>query len=154
MSHSLDPYPDSLKISWADVYEGQTVVWMTPSFVRRGTITRKKGRSIRIRVGHKVYTVPNARWYYVAARHMRDKYPNEGLWIFSPESRPNAHTAHRAQPEIPDDAWVTPQQAAASHSLDAKAIRRWLRSGKVLGKQTTDGWLLDPVSLSQYLGDR
>ena len=147
-----DPYPDSLKISWADVYEGQRVVWMTPRFVRRATIVRKKKRSIRIRVesSGKEYNIPDARWYYVVARHMRDRYPNEGLWVFPPDASPPISRL----PDIPDDAWVTPQQAAASHSIDPKAIRRWLRAGKVIGKQTASGWLLDPVSLSQYLGDR
>ena len=50
--------------------------------------------------------------------------------------------------------WLTVKEAADRAGVSEQAIRKQLASGRLNGRQMGWQWLVDPVSLRQYIEDR
>lgn len=135
--------------AWSDLSPGDRVAWMTPSFFKLGVVQRIKGRSAKILFDGelKARVIPDARWYWAQA-NAGD--PENSLVRWTDDRAALAPAAISLSQG--DDLSV--KDAVALFGVAAKDLRRWLRSGKVLGRQQDGLWVVDAKSLGKHLAER
>lgn len=136
-------------VAWSDLYPGLRVRWLTPTFVKHGTIVKIKGRSMRVKFDGEARetVIPDARWWFVQGKA---KDPENGLAVWNGETRGHTHLP----PEAVEDDLMSTTEAVGRFGVTAKELRRWLRGGKVRGHQLQGTWLVDGQSLERHLSDR
>lgn len=139
-----------VQMAWSDLAEGQRVRFLTPRFLKLGTVVAKgKSRSLKIQFdGEPRPTVlPDARWYWA-----QGKVPSaeESLVAWVGEIDPVPERG----PDLDADDLMPVSQACELFGVKPKDLRRWLRSGKVAGGQRQGLWLVDAGSLGRHLSER
>lgn len=137
-------------LPWSSIHEGLRVRWVTPRFVKRGTVVERKDRALKVRFDgeDRDTAIPDARWYYTQHR-MGDK--ENGLVVIEDDG--TRHPAKdRPVSDADDDLSVA--DAAALFGVEPKRLRSLLRSSKVAGWQRRGQWRVSAQSLGQYLADK
>lgn len=138
--------PEATDLAWSEIVPGTRIRWVTPAFVRRGTVISREQRSVVAQFDglDKKTTIPDAKWYFIEWRHGRTDEHLVSISTPAPKYR-RVKSEKRGKPS---DALITPAEAAAILGTDSKTIRRKLRSGSIKGERTDSGsWLVDRRSL-------
>lgn len=139
-----------IDMAWSDLHQGLRVRFATPRFIKIGTVVKIKGRGMRIQFDGepRLTTIPDAKWYFVEGKAGNKE---EHLVVV------DAPTPTKALQRTPKGSWefIPVSEAAQTFGVDAKTIRRWLRSGKVKGHQANGStWMVETQSLGQQLAGR
>jgi hypothetical protein len=120
---------DPLHSDFLALKPGDWIEFLTPTFLRRGEVLTRKGRSLLVHYdGFDGPTgIPDAEMYFSS--------PREGQYVMR-------RIPHRKRVAAPaDESSMTVRQAAARLGTDAKGIRRMLRAGQLEGRMEDGRWV-------------
>lgn len=125
---------------WSQLVTGMRVRWVTPSFVRRGTIVQVKGASMTALFDGfaRPTVIPDARQYFCDWKSGRTDYQLVPIDGKAPEVVQDTITGLYINPDE-DGEFVSVAIAANLLGTDAKNIRRKLRAGTLRGRQEAIG---------------
>jgi hypothetical protein len=129
-----------INTKWKDVRVGSCVRWTTPTFVKRGTVTFKKGVSMRVWLwgDDKETVIPLAREYWTG-------HSQYGMVeLEQVKGRPVFVTAPGTSSPVIGEVLNTlnVDQIANILGTNPKDVRRKLRSGKLKGYREEGHWYM------------
>jgi excisionase family DNA binding protein len=129
--HKLDR--EDLGLAWSQLHPGVRIRFKTTLFVRRGTITWIKKRSMKVRFDGfpQDTSIPDAKWYWVQAK--MGNMNEHMVAIDGTSSEPLA---------ADDEDFITPTEAANIIGTDSKVVRRMIRSGVLPARRNGGRWIL------------
>jgi excisionase family DNA binding protein len=136
--HKLDR--EDLGLAWSQLYPGVRIRFKTTLFVRRGTITWIKKRSMKVRFDGfpQDTSIPDAKWYWVQAKMGN---MNEHMVAIDPGILVTHSQMATELLATPDDD-ITPAEAANIIGTDSKVVRRMIRSGVLPARRNGGRWIL------------
>jgi excisionase family DNA binding protein len=131
--HKLDR--EDLGLAWSQLYPGVRIRFKTTLFVRRGTITWIKKRSMKVRFDGfpQDTSIPDAKWYWVQAK--MGNMNEHMVAIDGTSSEPQEES-------LTDEDFITPAEAANIIGTDSKVVRRMIRSGVLPARRNGGRWIL------------
>lgn len=134
---------EDLDCAWSDLHVGMRVRWITPTFVRRGTIVRIKGKGMEVQFDglDRRTQIPDAAYYYANGKTGNAEEHLMAITGSAPKaSKIKVDGIKRG------DA-ITPKEAANILGVDVKGLRRMIRSGKVPAEREGGRWVLSRLKV-------
>lgn len=138
---------------WSQLYPKMRVRWVTPSFVRRGSIVKVKGPSMTVQFDgfDRVTVIPDARQYFCDWKMGRTDYQLVPIDDGGPHGLQGI--VLDSLTEIADDikeGLIDVKTAANILGTDPKNVRRKLRAGTLPGKIVDGHWIMTAEDIRRH----